>query len=118
MELAGIDTSVYKAHSIRSAASTKAIESGHTPEEVKEHANWSQNSYTMERYYYKPTAQKTKSTKIVNSIFSNTENNTTSEVETEAIEIVLGTTCNSKIAEVETEDVVQPALSTLWYRFW
>ncbi|KAG1008543.1 hypothetical protein G6F27_006398 [Rhizopus arrhizus] len=41
MKKAGIDTTKYGPHSIRSAASTKAIEKGHTIEEVKEHANWS-----------------------------------------------------------------------------
>ncbi|EIE87453.1 hypothetical protein RO3G_12164 [Rhizopus delemar RA 99-880] len=105
MKDAGIDTSIYKTHSIRSASSTKAIESGQLAADVQDHVGWSKKTNTMDKYYYKPTAQKTKSTKIVNSIFSTTENNTTSEVETEAIEIVLGTTCNSKIAEVETEDV-------------
>ncbi|KAG1446758.1 hypothetical protein G6F46_012098 [Rhizopus delemar] len=118
MKDAGIDTSIYKTHSIRSASSTKAIESGQLAADVQDHVGWSKKTNTMDKYYYKPTAQKTKSTKIVNSIFSTTENNTTSEVETEAIEIVLGTTCNSKIAEVETEDVVQPAPSTSWFRFW
>jgi hypothetical protein len=62
---AGVDTAIYKAHSIRSASSTKAVEAGHSIQEVKDHANWSRNSNTMEKYYYKPTAQKAKSTEII-----------------------------------------------------
>lgn len=49
MDKAGIDTSVYKPHSIRSASSTKAVENGMTISEVKHHANWSHDSNTFER---------------------------------------------------------------------
>ncbi|KAG1050452.1 hypothetical protein G6F43_007274 [Rhizopus delemar] len=55
MERSGIDTTIYKAHSIRSASSTKAVEKGHSIQAVKEHAGWSLNSNTFERFYYKPT---------------------------------------------------------------
>lgn len=57
MTEAGIDTSSYKPHSIRSASSTKAVEKGSSIEEVKQHANWSRNAFTLENFYYKPTAQ-------------------------------------------------------------
>jgi hypothetical protein len=51
---AGIDTKVYKAHSLRAAASTWAVMHGHKIEQVKKHANWSSNSGAFEKYYYKP----------------------------------------------------------------
>ncbi|KAG1044387.1 hypothetical protein G6F43_011463 [Rhizopus delemar] len=57
MERSAIDTTIYKAHSIRSASSTKAVEKGHSIQAVKEHAGWSLNSNTFERFYYKPTNQ-------------------------------------------------------------
>ncbi|KAI8365170.1 uncharacterized protein BYT42DRAFT_596011 [Radiomyces spectabilis] len=40
---------VYKAHSIRSVSSTKAVEKLHSIEEVKQHANWSNRSNAFER---------------------------------------------------------------------
>ncbi|KAG1122913.1 hypothetical protein G6F42_011034 [Rhizopus arrhizus] len=89
MKKAGIDTTKYGPHSIRSAASTKAIEKGHTIEEVKEHANWSRNTQTFERFYYKPTNKESLGARISNSIFS-TENLTTLEAGAEATEIVVG----------------------------
>lgn len=74
MEEAGIDTSNYKPHSIRSASSTKAVGKGLSIEAVKQHANWSRKACTFEDYYYKSTAQQSNSTKTVNSIFSMSEN--------------------------------------------
>ncbi|CEP07154.1 hypothetical protein [Parasitella parasitica] len=86
----------YKAHSIRAASSTKAVKSGISIFNVKNHANWSQGSNTFERYYYKPVAQDHDSTKIQNSIFQQTENHTTSESKAKATNIVLGTTYNQQ----------------------
>lgn len=57
MDEAGIDTKAYQAHSIRAASSTKAAELGHSIEQVKKHANWSLNSNTFEKFYYKPSLQ-------------------------------------------------------------
>ncbi|KAG2190635.1 hypothetical protein INT47_008410, partial [Mucor saturninus] len=54
MDSAGIDTEKYTVHSIRAAASTKAVDLGMSFETVKDHANWSQNSSTFENYYYRP----------------------------------------------------------------
>jgi hypothetical protein len=68
MKKAGIETR-FKAHSIRSAASTKAVQRGSSIQAVKQHANWSLTSNTFERYYYKPTAQASASASIINSIF-------------------------------------------------
>ncbi|KAG1042835.1 hypothetical protein G6F43_011801 [Rhizopus delemar] len=115
MEEAGIDTSNYKPHSIRSASSTKAVEKGSSIEAVKQHANWSRKAFTFEDYYYKPTAQQSNSTKIVNSIFSMSENYTTLEDESESIEIVKGTPNNTIVDVDESENVINP---TPWYRNW
>jgi site-specific recombinase XerD len=68
MKKVGIDTR-FKAHSIRSAASTKAVHRGSSIQAVKQHANWSLTSNTFERYHYKPTAQASTSASTINSIF-------------------------------------------------
>ncbi|KAG1038842.1 hypothetical protein G6F43_012627 [Rhizopus delemar] len=73
---AGIDTTYFQAHSIRSASSTKAVELGHSIQDVKKHANWSLTSNTFEKFYYKPSSQASSSTAINNSIFSTTDNST------------------------------------------
>lgn len=52
---AGADKS-YKAHSRRSAASTKAVTKGNSILIVKKHTNWSLNLNTFEPFYYKPSA--------------------------------------------------------------
>ncbi|KAG0751463.1 hypothetical protein G6F32_013632 [Rhizopus arrhizus] len=80
MQATGIDTSNFQAHSIRSAASTKAVELGYTIQDVKKHANWRLQSNTFEDFYYKPSSQASSSTAINNSIFSSTENSITLEV--------------------------------------
>ncbi|KAG1526955.1 hypothetical protein G6F52_001971 [Rhizopus delemar] len=54
---AGINTDVFKAHSLRSAANTKAISNGASIHSVRMHANWSLNSDTFEKYYYRPRDQ-------------------------------------------------------------
>ncbi|KAG1524113.1 hypothetical protein G6F52_004463 [Rhizopus delemar] len=113
MKQAGIDTEKYGPHSICSAASTKAVEKGHSIENVKQHANWSRNTQTFERFYYKPTTTLTLGSQITNSIFS-TENPTTLEAGAEATKIVLGTTNNQNVAEVKAENVVN-AHPTSWF---
>ena len=52
MEEAGIDTSHYKAHSVRSAATSKAREKGLSTNQIMKAANWS-NANTFQRYYNK-----------------------------------------------------------------
>ncbi|KAG1446346.1 hypothetical protein G6F46_000414 [Rhizopus delemar] len=49
---AGINTSMFKVHSLRLAASTKAVSNGASIHSVKMHANWSLNSNAFEKYYY------------------------------------------------------------------
>ena len=54
LEKAGIDTSIFKAHSVRGAAATAAAEAGISIPEILEAADWSSGS-TFERFYYRPS---------------------------------------------------------------
>ncbi|KAG1488932.1 hypothetical protein G6F46_001125 [Rhizopus delemar] len=113
MERPGIGTTIYKAHSIRSASSTKAVEKGHSIQAVKEHAGWSLNSNTFERFYYKPTNQDSSSTAITHSIFSQAENSITLGDGVEPTEIDLGTTNNPNVGETKSNNVID---AHPWYR--
>ncbi|KAG1318524.1 hypothetical protein G6F62_012312 [Rhizopus arrhizus] len=115
MKEAGIDTNKYTPRSIRSASSTKAIQMGFSFKEVKDHANWSNNSQTMEKYYYKPNNKDRTSTAMINSL---TENTTISGVRTKATSIGVGTSCNTNVAVVKTKDMVNPtpANARPWYK--
>ncbi|XP_071504200.1 uncharacterized protein [Diadema antillarum] len=53
---AGIDTSVFSAHSYRSASSMAAFTQGVTIEEIMSKANWS-NAKTFRDYYFKPVQE-------------------------------------------------------------
>ena len=55
MEEAGIDTSVFKAHSVRGASSTAAAEKGVLIADILRTADWSKDS-TFKRFYYRPSA--------------------------------------------------------------
>ncbi|CAC5365402.1 unnamed protein product [Mytilus coruscus] len=52
---AGIDTANYKAHSTRSACTSKAFRAGVSSSEIMEQARWS-NLSTFSRFYCKPLA--------------------------------------------------------------
>ncbi|KAG1055245.1 hypothetical protein G6F43_002786 [Rhizopus delemar] len=80
MQATGIDATVFGPHSIRSAFSTKAVQMGHTIDDVK----------TM----HIGICHKD----IISSIFPGSENNTTSEVEMEATKVGIGTTYNRTVA--------------------
>ncbi len=54
LESAGIDTSIFKGHSTRSASPSKARSRGVPLEEVVKMADWSGTS-TFKRFYYRPT---------------------------------------------------------------
>ena len=110
---AGINTKDYQAHSVRAASSTKAVELGHSIQEVKKHANWSLNSNTFENFYYKPSSQTSSSTAITNSIFSSPEKRITLEAEVESTGISLGTTTNTNVDETKAENVIHVRP---WYR--
>ncbi|KAG1414891.1 hypothetical protein G6F59_010049 [Rhizopus arrhizus] len=88
MTSAGIDTTKYKAHSIRSASSTKAVEKGVAIPRVKMHANWSLRSNTFEKHYLKPSAQQNDSIQLTNSIFSKSGEPTTLTSESQSTRIV------------------------------
>ena len=51
---AGIDTTVFKAHSVRGASSTAASEKGVLIEDILRKADWSTDS-TFRKFYYRPT---------------------------------------------------------------
>ena len=58
LESAGIDTSIFKGHSTRSASTSKARSRGVPLEEVVKMADWSGTS-TFKRFYYRPTFYQT-----------------------------------------------------------
>ena len=51
---AGIDTSIFKAHSVRGAATSTAAEAGVSIPEILEAADWSSQS-TFECFYFHPS---------------------------------------------------------------
>ena len=53
MESAGVDTSIFKAHSVRSASTSAASMMGVTTEDILGAADWSTES-SFQRFYYKP----------------------------------------------------------------
>lgn len=111
MQEAGVDIQKYKAHSLRSASSTYAVQQGHSISKVKQHAHWSEKSNTFEKYYYKPFNSYSEGSDICKSMFSSMENNTTiSGFGTKATEIVLSMPNNPKVAEEENKDIVVIAL--------
>ena len=52
---AGVDTSVLKAHSVRGAAATAALNKGVTLADILQAADWSSDT-TFRRFYYRPTS--------------------------------------------------------------
>ena len=54
LEAAGIDTSVFNAHSVRGASSSTAANVGITTNEILKAADWSSES-VFQKFYYKPT---------------------------------------------------------------
>jgi integrase len=85
MANAGINTSVFKAHSIRSASSSAAYQHGIKREVIKKHANWSLNTDTFERHYLKRINPLVGVRQLLEKLILDTpENDTTSEVEAEA----------------------------------
>ena len=81
MKAAGINTNIYGSHTLRSASSTKAFQLGTDIQKIKQHAHWSLEANTAERFYLKLSHQQADSTTINESAFSSiTKNNTTSGV--------------------------------------
>ncbi|CEI92980.1 hypothetical protein RMCBS344292_07225 [Rhizopus microsporus] len=107
MKTTGIDTTRFKAHSFRSASSTKAVMVGVPIDNIKLHANWNLNNSTFEDYYYKPGNQHIRGAIIVDTVFGNVIKKViTSEAGLEATAIMVGTTHSSNVAEKMTGDVL------------
>jgi integrase len=70
MERAGIDTTKFKAHSIRAAASTRAVQAGIPIQTVKIHAGWSLRTSTFEEVYLKPREQHVRGQQILETMFA------------------------------------------------
>jgi len=66
---AGIDTSIFKAHSVRSASTSAAADAGVSTSEIMEAADWSSAS-VFEKFYYRPQ----KSTNFGHSVISTASN--------------------------------------------
>ncbi|KAG1449656.1 hypothetical protein G6F56_008580 [Rhizopus delemar] len=69
LKKSGVDTDIYKAHSFRSAAATKATSTGTPVPVLKEAVNWSLHSYTCERFYFKPDDQHQKNAERTRKFF-------------------------------------------------
>ena len=54
MEIAGIDTSMFKAHSTRGAVTMAVANAGITTEDILKAADWSSDT-VLKKFYYKPT---------------------------------------------------------------
>ena len=54
LEISGIETSIFKAHSIRSASASAAKNGGVTTREILQTADWSTES-VFQKFYYKTT---------------------------------------------------------------
>ncbi|CEG64618.1 hypothetical protein RMATCC62417_01558 [Rhizopus microsporus] len=76
MKCAGVDIKKHKAHSLRPASRTFAVQSGNTIDSIKQHAHWSDRSNTFEQLYLKPFNSQTKSSRFTNSTFSSPEYHT------------------------------------------
>jgi len=64
MSLAGIDTSIFKAHSTRAAAASKAREQGVSTKQIMKCANWARAN-TFHRFYNKPIQIRTERSDLV-----------------------------------------------------
>jgi len=54
LELSGIDTSIFNAHSVRGASSSKAANMGVTTNDILKAVNWSSES-VFQKFYHKPS---------------------------------------------------------------
>ena len=54
LEAAGVNSSIFNAHSVRGAAATAAANMGVTTNDILKAADWSSES-VFQRFYYKPT---------------------------------------------------------------
>ena len=66
LEKAGIDTNIFKAHSVRGAAASSAAASGVSMDDILRAADWSTQS-TFQKYYYKPLKDNTFGSAVLRS---------------------------------------------------
>lgn len=52
MQLAGIDATIFKGHSVRGAVATEVAKQGFSTPEILQFADWSQES-TFTKFYYR-----------------------------------------------------------------
>ena len=86
LEKAGIDTGIFKAHSIRGAAVSAAANAGVTTSDILRAADWSSES-VFTKFYYKPVRFGTFGAAVLSKGGSNTLQTTTVDMETEPSEI-------------------------------
>ena len=55
LDLAGIDTKTFKAHSVRGASASAAASAGLTTNQIMNAADWSLES-VFQRFYYRPSS--------------------------------------------------------------
>ena len=63
---AGVNTSIFKAHSVRSAASSAAADAGVSVTEIMEAADWTSAS-VFEKFYYRPSRSSTFGHTVISS---------------------------------------------------
>ena len=61
---AGIDTSIFSAHSVRGASATAAKEKGVTLSDILHTADWSSDT-TFRRFYYRPVKEATYASRVL-----------------------------------------------------
>ena len=71
LEESGIDTNLFKAHSVRSASTSAAANQGVTTEDILKAADWSSDS-SFQRFYYKPVRNATFARTVLSSATNNT----------------------------------------------
>ena len=59
INLAGVDTNIFTAHSVRGASSSKVFLQGLSAKEVIDHGSWARES-TWQKFYYKQVDSTTK----------------------------------------------------------
>ena len=64
LEEAGVDTNVFKAHSVHGASATAALNKGVSLSDILSTADWSKDS-TFRRFYYRPTESNTYAQKVL-----------------------------------------------------
>ena len=83
---AGIDTGIFKAHSVRGAAASAAANAGVTTADILQAADWSSES-VFTKFYYKPVRSGTFGVAVLSNGGENTLQSTTVDMETEPSEI-------------------------------